>query len=473
MATDIEAPGTEGPELKDALQKLVGVSAINVRDYGAVGNGSTDDTSAIQAAVDWCTATEVTTAGSAAGSTTLTFGGGVPQWVQDFYQRIPIKLSNSTTPASLNGNTEVTGVTATTVTISVAVVDGNPVGSGDSIYFYSNNRGVIYFPLGEYKVTSSITYPGSTTKYIEFLGEPGAEIVGSVTSDAILKRAADSPYNGIVNVRNLKITNSHATGKGITIHSCIGAVVSGCHISAHIGVETYNSQAVTVEHCNIVRSGQTLASSIGIMAGNATSVLNCDVVSYDNGIRHYNVGLTVVAGRYEVNGAGIVLGVDQTGAVEQSSNVLISGVSMEQNDTHIYIASGAAISLVAVGMGSGQETDYGLNINGGNDICYFGGTIGSTGGFSGYAVNVASGTRLTFINVNAASWNFTSSESMQFINCNQPLLTYTGLPSAPVTGSIHTITDGTGVSIGGTVSGGGGSDDYVLCRGASAWVRIA
>jgi hypothetical protein len=403
MATDIEAPGSEEEELIAALSVLGGVK--NVKGYGATGDGVTNDSAAIQAAVD-----------------------------------------DAASPYS------------------------------------SANRGIVFFPPGTYNVGSTaITYTGSSVKYIEFLGAPGAHISGAVVSDAILKRVVDSPYNGIVNVRNLRITNSHATGKGITIHSCIGAVVSGCHISAFIGVETYNSQAVTIEHCNIVRSGQTLASSVGIMAGNATSILNCDIVSYAHGIRHQNVGLTVIGGRLEVNLHGIVLGRDQNNSNLQSSNVLISGVSMESNTSSgIYIAAGAAIQICGVGVGVGTdiEAEYGIYINGGNNIVLSGVVISRSNlAFSsGYGIFVNNGAVAKLFCqsvVSADPWSIDSLQSGQFVECNQPAVTYSNLPTAPLLGTIFNMTDGTGVGIGGTVSSGGGSSDYVLVRGSSAWIRLA
>jgi hypothetical protein len=96
--------------------------------------------------------------------------------------------------------------------------------------------------------------------------------------------------------------------------------------------------------------------------------------------------------------------------------------------------------------------------------------------YTGYGIFVNNGavSKLSCIGVQAAdSWSINSLQSGQFMECNQPAVTYSNLPTAPLLGTIFTMTDGTGVSIGGTVSGGGGSDDYVLCRGASAWVRIA
>jgi hypothetical protein len=399
MATDIEAPGAEEVELIAALADLGGIK--NVKGYGAVGNGSANDTTAIQAAID-----------------------------------------DSSTP-------------------------------------YSNTyRGVLYFPPGTYNITSSLTFERSTgINKIHFIGAGGAKISGNF-ADALLRRDPNSmlgPDYTTISIQNLELVNSHATGKAIALHCCIGAKVVNCMINAHIGVETYNSQAITIDSCSILRSSQTLAGSVGILAGNATTVLNCDVVSYANGIRHQNVGLAVLGGRFEVNSGAIVLGKDEDDAVLQSSNVLISGCSMEENDTALYVSSVAGLAVVGSGMGSGVEVDYGIYINGGNDIVLSGVVVSSNGGFTGSGIHCENGNvdDLTCISVVSPSWSINGLQSGQFINCNQPALTYSNLPTAPKLGSIQTMTDGTGVGIGGTVSSGGGSDDYVIIRGSSTWIRLA
>jgi hypothetical protein len=151
---------------------------------------------------------------------------------------------------------------------------------------------------------------------------------------------------------------------------------------------------------------------------------------------------------------------------------------METNPTAIYVASvaGAVLSGVGCGVGENETCDYGIRINGGNNIVLDGCIVSTSNNpFTGSGIHVENGAvaDLTCISTSSPSWSINSLQSGQFFNCNQPAVTYSNLPTAPRLGTIFNMTDGTGVSIGGTVSGGSGSDDYVLCRGASAWVRIA
>ena len=79
------------------------------------------------------------------------------------------------------------------------------------------------------------------------------------------------------------------------------------------GIETFNSQCATLDTCMFVGLG------IAVVAGNATMVQDCDITGNTEGIRHQNLGLTVLGGRYEVNRKAIVLGLDENGGGFTSS----------------------------------------------------------------------------------------------------------------------------------------------------------
>src|SRR5206468_4015253 len=109
-------------------------------------------------------------------------------------------------------------------------------------------------------------------------------------------------------------------------HSCVSGKIVNCNISgAARGIETFNSQSVTIDSCAL--GGPGTPASIGIVAGNATTVIATDVTGWGTGLRHHNAGLIVHGGRFEVNNVGIEIGVDDKGNVFQSTRLCMLGVS--------------------------------------------------------------------------------------------------------------------------------------------------
>ena len=304
----------------------------NVKDFGATGNGSTDDTAAIRAAVNYVTAP-----------------------------------------------------------------------------YSSARRGIIFFPTGVYNLSAPVTFETDTI-HLHFLGAAGAQIIGNF-ADALLKRSPFSPIGGVHVIENLIFTNTHASGKGVMLHSCVTAGVRNCQFSGGaIGIETYNSQCVTLDTCTFI--GHT---AIGVMAGNATTLLNCDVTHCGEGVRHHNIGLVVLGGRFEMNTVAIMLGRDQDGNTFQSVGFDIRGLSMEANQTAIHVHAGGAGNISSTSASGGIDMAYGLNIEGIGYTCISGVSIG--GRYSGAGIKVGSADRLVFMgvlctNASGTAWSLPTNLSL-------------------------------------------------------------
>ncbi len=258
------------------------------------------------------------------------------------------------------------------------------------------NRGTLFFPVGTYKITRPITFDTNPI-HIGFLGEPGAFIKGDIP-DALLKRSASNPTGGVHVIENLRFENQHPAGKGVMFHSCISAKVVNCQFGiAGTAIETFNSQSITVDTCAIV------GSKVGIMAGNATAVLNCDINHCTQGIRHHNLGLTVHGGRYEVNTIAIKVGYDTNDAVFQTSGFDISGLSMEANQTSIQVGAGALGKISACAITGGVPMLHGLNLLQPQDVLVAGVGVSGSQGFSGAGIKIVSPTRTVLMGVCSVS----------------------------------------------------------------------
>jgi hypothetical protein len=206
--------------------------------------------------------------------------------------------------------------------------------------------GEIFLPYtgARYMLTQPVIWNKPECHY-RFHFEPGATLVGEFAGP-LLQRDVNSPIGGVHEILNGRFEQYHPDGSGVTAHSCVTFKATNCQFlgggQGGIGIETFNSQCASLDTCTFIGW-----SKIGISAGNATTALNCDVTGCKEGIRHQNLGLVVLGGRYEVNGMGIHLGMNERGEVFQSTGVKISGLSMESNDHGIYLRSAASVMVDA------------------------------------------------------------------------------------------------------------------------------
>ena len=248
----------------------------------------------------------------------------------------------------------------------------------------------------------------------------GAKLLGGF-GDALLKRSPNSPFGGVHVIENLILENNHPAGKGIMLHSCVSGKIVNCNISgAARGIETFNSQSVTIDSCAL--GGPGTPTSIGIMAGNATTVLSTDVTGWGTGLRHHNAGLIVHGGRFEVNNIGIMIGMDDKGSVFQSSSFSIQGPSMEANQTAIHVRAGSG-GLISFTAGGGVPMAYGLHLLGIQDSVVAGASVSGSKGFTQAGIAIEGATRLCMLGVSAPSWKVSPGiDTSGFIqtNCQRP-----------------------------------------------------
>jgi hypothetical protein len=331
-----------------------GAPGVNVKWFGATGNGSTDDTVNIQRAVNWNSITIAVTAESTSATDILTFGANLtPAFKARIDAASNVNVTNVTDGATITTYAKVVSTTATTVTITADFIVGT-VAIGDEIRFDFPHRGVIYFPPGTYKITSpgiNLNYDGEQNIILRGHGNL-SELTGSF-SGYILDRSNENPTGAVRIIEALKITNTHATGGAIRFNGAVGGILRDLHISAvnHQAIFTRGGGPNTIQ--DVVLLGSDVVGSVGIFANGAISVLGCDITHFAHGIRHCSTGLTAIGNRFEVNNVGIMLGMDEDGVNETTTGGIISGGSMEANTIDIDMNACTAVSITGTTMGNG------------------------------------------------------------------------------------------------------------------------
>jgi Pectate lyase superfamily protein len=320
--------------------------------------------------------------------------------------------------------------------------------------YTQQKRGVIFFPPGIYQVNSPITYESLTDdiQNVHFMGAPGAKIRGNF-ADYILKRSANSPVAGTYCVSHLEIENSNAAGGCINFNSIIGGKIFDCRLSAFIGVRCENSQCVTIDSSSIINAGLS-GDSIGIIAGNATTLIAVDVSAYKYGLIHQNAGLTVIGGRFEVNTFGFAFGLTEALATASSSSVFITGVSMESNGTSLYLPSGSGLStatFTAIGITcSKQGKQAGIDFNSvGDHVTFSDITVSNTetesagdDGWSVAGIRIIGGNYYTLNNVLNTTTCTATTNGILFMSGTNSNVKVSGCSSVVVNGSAWTVGSG-------------------------------
>lgn len=407
----------------------------NVKDFGAKGDGITDDTPAIQAAINWTSADTRGTIYFPAGTYKIT--GEV---------NLPIGSGN----------------------VSLCLVgDGDASVLTGSVNGFIINRFNPNFQSGAF--TQIITIEKLKVANTNTGSNTGAIQLGATQFTAV----RDCTVSGVLAL----VYNENSLGP------------------TEPAFPNASSFPFQVINCRIVPiSGSIISGSCGIATGNMGAIVNCDITGYDRGIAVVLGGVQVLGGRIGECNYGVFVGGDQFGN-NYAAGVSFRGVRLINNNIAGISIRGNVTAMGVVIEGNGGQ--YGIYCTGGGGTtasifsgCKVSGSYSIAAIIIDDAPAVAGGDGLklnTFIGCSASNsgagvaWQMPfNAPSARFINCNNPapLVAFTTLPVTtgdnyhPVEGDEYLISDSSLATSGNfaAVASGGGANNAKVRRSGSTWI---
>lgn len=238
--TVAHASGYEDAGSADAL--LEGAEICNVQAYGAIGDNSTDDTTAIQAAVNACGARAAVT-GDALSQTVC---------VDPTSTRFGQICSTNNTNAS-------TGCPATCTGTCCA---------------FGKLGGVVYFPAGYYKITAPIDLTACTGCWLHGDGPATTDVRQYTATSSVFKiNATGSGVVQYVSVSDMNVVAQGTAGTGFDLTGNFFGSLRDIHITySAIGIKATAVAELHIERAVIDSTGATPTAGIEADFGAGTII---------------------------------------------------------------------------------------------------------------------------------------------------------------------------------------------------------
>lgn len=235
--------------LTKAHNRMIANAAVNVKDFGAVGDGVTDDTAAIQAAID-----------SGAGKTIL-FPEGNTYLISS-----PLTLySNSTymggAKIKQKNSANISGSLFSGTSLNNILIDGLELDANQSNNAAAQTYGII-LELGNNNTIRNCYIHDTTQSGIQLESESGSKIVSNHIIDCGINLGTDNHGIMVISTTSTPLSNILISGnivdnayrKGITVYNASPGVVSSVVISNNV-VSNCNTGGIYVSNPSAAVNG--------------------------------------------------------------------------------------------------------------------------------------------------------------------------------------------------------------------------
>ena len=507
--TNFAFPGTGFPTSRTMPSRIGEI--YNVKDFGAVGNASTDDTVAIQAAI--------TAALNLQATSGLTNGATVFFPAGEYITTGPLYATNPGYEASITLAGE--GPTASTIKGSFTGYTINKPDDG----------GVTFKVIRDLYILNQSTSLGSGAIRMDRASNCSIERCQIQGVNGVHLGGTDSAVQTLTSISNASPAVFTMTSHGVRVGQSILLATSGTLPSplntsnnyyviaagwttstfqvsttpggAALGTTTNGSGTHTftpqnnvfcikIDTC-VISSSQAsgTAGSYGALVGQV-EFYNTSIIGWDVGIAHSNVGLVIHGSRLETNNTGILLGDNiQYTASQPSHSTSIIANSFERDNVALNALNCSAVSV------EGNSFTGDVNVSGAGTVVtgisvgtvtaakFSGNTIGMKVSNACVDLSGSNCVNVSFDSINTTvnsggtgvQWKLpgaTFRAGVTYINCDNPSPTFafTDLPGqagvqpgTPVQGMQFNISDGAAgncadsacTALGTNVTGGGGS----------------
>lgn len=437
--TSFSFPGTSFPTSRTTPARIA--DTFNVKEFGALGNNSNDDTSAIQAAINAagvsggvvffppgtykitsklnCLSCSNQSAIKIIGSGDSAQNGQGTIIVGNF---LDFLLDTSNTSVTFTGN-----INGTTTISGISAGDITAIGAGGQVVV---GYGV---PPPQPNQTADITISSVGASTVT-LSSAAVQTLSGVKFTAFKTSAAQGCVSLIEGIQFQNSGNGSVGGGGICVTATIGMVIRNCTFSTnYFGIIASNEISGLVQNCNLIGG---LASVGSGTTDGSTGICRMSVVS--TRIQTYDTAAS--AGVQGMVIGPISIEECNTGVFANGDGLLVFGVQIE--DCYLYgiyvIGSGIAVIGNWISGPDIHAKQNGIYLNNTNGVLIAGNNISSAAIVTGIDCSAPSGNNLAVLGNNVANcttnWkvptDYSSGTTDVFFGANGVTFPYPGVTFA-------------------------------------------